>query len=200
MKRLIIITLLLFAGWQMQAQSDEIPERLLQMEREVAEGNMPDEQRLMFYEWLMYEYFTRDMEKVRYYFQKATAFACEKKPDAEQRFYARMGIIFSDLKERDSATIYLDIAVQLLENVENDYEKANIYDIMGGHYADYNDHENAINAYLICLDMNEKDKTRKIAENNDISRNIMFEAKTRINIAYVEGCSIMKNLWKSCFT
>ena len=177
----------MFTGWQVQAQSDEIPERLLQMEQRLVSGEMTDEQMLMLYEWLMYEYFTRDMEKVRFYFRQAIAFAREKKPDTEQRFYARMGIIFSDLNQRDSATIYFDKAVKLLEGNENDYEKANVYELLGTHYSEYNDHENAINAYLIALDLNEKDKARKIAENKDIRQNIVFEVKMRINIATIRG-------------
>lgn len=187
MKRIVFIFLLLFAGWQLQGQTDETPERLLQMEQQVASGELSDDRMLSFYEWLMYEYYTRDMDKVRFYFQQATALSREKKPDAEQRFYTRMGMIFSEFNQRDSVAIYFDKAVQLLENVKDDYEKANVYDIFGSYYADYNDHENAVNAYLTALDYNEKDKNRKIAENRDITPNIKFEVITRHNIAEVRG-------------
>jgi signal transduction histidine kinase len=168
-----------------KAQTDEIPEHLLEIERKVASAELSDDKMLVAYEWLMYEYYARDMGKVRFYFRQATAFSREKKPTAEQRFYARMGITFSVLNEKDSVAFYFDKAVQLLESNDDFYEHASVYGTIATHYGNHDEFENAINMYLKALDMNEKDKARQIVDKKNFSRNIEFEVKMLANMSMI---------------
>ena len=182
------IVLLLLSGLPLNAQTDEIQERILQIEQRIISGELSEEKMFSHYEWLMYEYATMGkMEKVRDNFQKVVAFAREKKPDAKQRYYARMGSIFSFLSQKDSALVYFNKAVQLLKGNYNWAEWANVYELMGNHFAAYNDQEKATNAYMTALEMNEKDKVLKIAAKIDTKLHIKTEVRIRLNIEVIRG-------------
>ena len=188
MKRLIIITLLLFAGWQMQAQSDEIPERLLQMEQQVAEGHLSDNEMFRQYNTLMLDYATRDFQKTLFYFDKAVAFAREKKNVAEEaNFFTSIGDIYSMLGVKDSVFVYLDKALKLIEGKEHYGAECRLCKARGNAYYDLGDHENALEAYLKSIELNEIDKKQKLAHQQNIDRNLQEEGAILNNIASIYG-------------
>jgi len=179
-----LIIVFLFAVFQLQAQTENLPESILKKEQELASGNLDVEQTLKNYGGLMDEYQTRDMEKTRYYLREAVAYARKNKPDAEPRFFALMANIYADFNERDSAGIYFDKAMKLVESINDEWEKTAIYDLAGSYYSGFlNDMEKGIDAYLKALDINEKLTTRLIAEKKDIADNLRFNVRIRMNIA-----------------
>jgi signal transduction histidine kinase len=184
----LIIVLLLFYGLQLQAQTVEIQERIQQIEQRISSGELSEEKIFSHYEWLMYEYATMgNMEKVRTNFHRVIAFAHERKPDAVQRYYARMGSIFSYLNQKDSAMVYFDKAIQLLEGNKSWAEWTNVYELIGNHYAAYNHYEQATNAYITALEMNERDKALKIAAQNDTKQHVKTQVRIRLNIEVIRG-------------
>jgi len=107
--------LLLTIALQAQAQTD-IPEKILQMEQEMYSGNLNEAEMHRKYEELMEAYKDIDIEKTNFWFQKAIAYAREKENlDAEARCLARRGLIFSGMREKDSAAVYMDKAFKVIE-------------------------------------------------------------------------------------
>jgi hypothetical protein len=115
---------LLFGGWQVQAQTD-ISERLLKIEEQIAAGNLPDSVIFQKYDTLIYYYGQRDIEKFRLYYPKAISLAREKKNEMWEAIYLRKtaaNLFF--LSETDSLLIFLDRALKLIEDKDNWVEES----------------------------------------------------------------------------
>ena len=189
MHKILLSFTFLFAALQMQAQTDEIPEQLRQIEQQLAEGTLSEAEMYQKYEEAMLAYSTRDMEKTRFYFKNALAFVRKKSGNqgSESRYYARMGSIFGGRNERDSADIYFDKAFKMIEGKEYFRSESANYELLGIYYSRYSDFENAMNAYIKALEANEKDKDKNIAEKQDINANIQIKATLLVNIAVLYG-------------
>jgi tetratricopeptide (TPR) repeat protein len=177
MKKYLIYILLLAlpAGWQAQGQTD-MTERLLKMEQEIAEGNLPDSVTFLKYDTLMFFYATRDIEKYRFYYPKAIAFAKEKKDEIWEASYLRKTAVhLMNLGETDSTFVFLDRALHLMEGKNWGEESAN-YEVRGYYYRILNEHEKAISEFQKSLDIIIKDKDKQIAGKKDHSKHLIFEA------------------------
>ena len=135
----------------------------------------------------MIAYSTIDIEKTNFWLQKAIAYAREKENlDAEARCLARRGLIFSGMREKDSAAVYMDKALKVIEGNYFFATEKIAYEQYGLFLKRFGDYENALNAYLKALDANEKDKAKCIADNKEFHANIYTnETSIRINIANI---------------
>ena len=189
MKHLLLIIFLLFAAGQMQAQSDgliDIEKELLQMEQDVAEGKLKlsEAKYSQKYLNLMYYFHTRDIEKTHLYFQKALTFLRKHKDVANEALVLiQMGDFYSTWGKTDSADIFFNEALKVIEGKELYREESILHQYRGSNFAIVNDVQNAMNEFLKALEMNEKDKLRNIADKKDISKNIHQEADILCNIS-----------------
>jgi len=174
------------------AQTDKEKE-LLQMEQEVASGKLSDDEIFEKYYNLIYEYSERgDIEKIKFYFNNAVAFAREKrKVNKESMFFTLIGESYAILREPDSAMIYLEIASKLIEGKEFNKEKYSIYKAKGSVYDDLGDYENAIASYLKALEYNEKDLRQKEHDKQSIEQNLHNKRSVLNNMGNVYGMMFM---------
>lgn len=189
--RTLLFVLLFFATVQMPAQTDKEQE-LLKMEQELASGNLSDEERFKYYDDLMYEYSERgEVEKTKYYFNKAVAFAREKKKvEEESAFFTAMGESYFIFGEQDSAFIYLDKALQLVEGTEYYEEGYRNYMARGNVHSDLADYEKAMHSYLKALELNEKDKQQNINHKQSVEKNLNNETKVLNNMGNIYGMTL----------
>jgi len=180
---LLTITLLFIAVGQIQAQADKEKE-LLQMEQNVASGNLSDEDMFHQLSDLMWDYSTIDIEKMRHYFNKAIAFARKKKNvEKEAEFLTKMANIYSDLAVWDSVLIYLDRSLKLIEGKGYYEEEYANYEMRGVYYWELNDFENALSAFMKALEANEKEKTKKRANKQSIDEPLRADIRLFNNMA-----------------
>ena len=165
----------IFVMASVQAQTDKT-ELFLKMEQEVAAGNLNESDMLAKYDSLIVFYSTRELDKTIFYFHKGTDFARIKKMvEWEAKYWRRMGYIYYNLGERDSVLIYLDKSLKLIENKEYYNEEMVNYEVRGYYYSMLSEYEKAMSAYFKAIELNEKDKNRKIALNQNIDQNIGVE-------------------------
>jgi tetratricopeptide (TPR) repeat protein len=183
MKHLLLFFALLFAGWQLQAQTEK-EKQLLLLEQEVSDKNVNDSELCNDYAILMWDYRTRDIEKTLLYFNKAIAFARElNNVEWESMYWKRMGAIYGEWRKSDTALIFFDHALKLIEGKNFYNEEASNYELRGTFFSELNDHEKAMNSYMKAMELNDKDRTKNIADKNDISKNIKTDASLLMNIA-----------------
>jgi len=181
--QLIIAFLFALAQYQVQAQTEK-EKALLEMEQKVASGELSDEEMFKHYQVLIWDYHTRDMEKTNLYFKKAIAFAQKKNNvEWEANYLQRMGTIYHDLGIKDTAFIFLDNALKLIEGKGLYKEESSNYKTRGECYKNQNNPKEALNAFLKALELNEKDKAQNIAGKQDISQNLKNEVQMFNNIA-----------------
>jgi signal transduction histidine kinase len=184
---LLIISLLFFAGWQVQAQTDTEKE-LLKMEQDVASGTLSDFEMYKNYQTLLWKYHFSNPEKTRYYFQKLLAFAREKKNVVEESTCLRyMGAVCCDWGINDTALLFMNQAIKLVEGKDFFEEEYYNYNSRGRIYSSMDYFEKAIEDYHKALEATGKDKAVKIAAKKDISKNIHIEAFIMQQISVVYG-------------
>jgi signal transduction histidine kinase len=183
----LLFFVLLFAGMFLQAQTDREKE-LLQMERELADENRTDEDMFNCYDDLIFEYSSIDMEKSRYFFNKALSFAKKKmNMEWEARFMTNMGYNYYMLGIRDSVLFYLDKSLTLIEGKKIYNEEQANYEVRGLYFSRLFNHEKAMEAYLKALDACEKDKKQRETNKQSIDRCLATKVRTLSNIADVYG-------------
>ncbi|MCL2290602.1 MAG: tetratricopeptide repeat-containing sensor histidine kinase [Bacteroidetes bacterium] len=192
-KHLLLIIFLFFAGWQAQAQTDKEKE-LLQMEQDIASGNLSEEDMYDLYNSLISNYAHIDFDKFKYYGNKAIAFA-RKKKNAEQEasFLLTMVRIYSGYRILDSVPVLLDKALKLIEGKSVYGTEWGIHDARGDFFVHIGDFENAIEAFLNAMETNEKQKKQRIANNESIRRNYQREIASLGSIAYIYAEMLNKN-------
>jgi tetratricopeptide (TPR) repeat protein len=154
------------------------------MEREVAEGNLSDEEMFGKFKDLILGYSTRKVEKSHYYFKKAIAFAQKRKRvEWESDYLRQMGVIYYELGKRDSSFFYIDKAIKVVEGTEFYYEQCANYQAKGNCFFVGNEYEKALESYLFALEFNEKSKAQKIAKQQDIISNLGLDVSLLMNIS-----------------
>jgi AraC-like DNA-binding protein len=188
MKKFLLLSfLLLFVAWQVQAQSEKEKE-LRQIEQQIASGELSDEDIAEKYEYLMGEYSTIAGEKAMFWFREAMAFAREKKSlEFEAGFLGQMGYVYKNLDERDSALLYFDNALKLIQGKDFYRQESVIYGKKGDFLSDISLYEEAIVNFLKAMDLNDKDKSINIRKNDEgkIAKNLRNEVATINNMAFV---------------
>jgi signal transduction histidine kinase len=187
-KFFLLLSAFCFLHFSATAQTDTGKE-LLQVEQEVASGNLNDKQMFGKYEELMWGYFDiGDFEKSHLYSQKAIALAREKKNVKEESFFlTSLGEMYSIFGEQDSAFWYLDKSLKLLEGKENFKEECGSYKIRGNAYCRIGDFENGIEAYRKALELCKKAKALNTANKKNIDENILDEIGLLSNISNIYG-------------
>ena len=185
---LFFILFLLFpVAWQTQAQSNK-EKKLQQIEREIATGNLNDKELFQKYDDLTWNYYPINFEKTRYYCHKGIALAREKKNIGEEaKFLTSMGEMYDRFNVRDSIFIYFDKALQLIDGKEYYEEECNNYKARGNFYLVRYDCENALKSYLKAMELNEKDKLQRIANEQSLAQNLRSEVGCLNNIASIYG-------------
>jgi DNA-binding NarL/FixJ family response regulator/signal transduction histidine kinase len=180
-----ILVAFLFSANVANAQTN-IVERLLQMEQEVASGELSDDVKFDHLLKLIDNYRTRDAEKARLYFKKAIAFAREKKNIKwESSYFSEMGFAYSQWDKKDTALMYFDDALKLIEGKDFYKEESTTYRYRGAYFRRINNHEQAMADYLKAIELNEKDKAQNIANKQDTSINVRAEVMLTINISNI---------------
>ena len=175
-KVFIAVGLYLFFALTLQAQT-AIPDRIKQYEQEIAEGKVDDIKILKNYIDLITLYTPIDIEKTRYYFHEAIAYAQRKKQlDWESAYWRRMSSVYSEIGKIDSSYYCIEKAIELVEGKGYDYEQCANYQIQGVAFFTGHEYEKSLDAYLKALELNEKDKAQKILKQENIHNNIGIEA------------------------
>ena len=173
---LAFIIILMFTVWQAQAQ-EGVPERLAQIEQEVASGTLSDEEMYANYRLLIDHYRIRDIEKTKQYFRKGIDFAREKKRvEWEAHFYGKMGGNYLEWGERDTFLIYMDKVLELIEDKGHCLLESEVYKVMATFYLMQNQLVNALSAYHQSLELIEKDKNKQLALKQDVTKHNLQEA------------------------
>ena len=181
----------LFIAFTAQAQTD-ITELYQKMEQQVASGTLGDTEMFQKYDSLMMYFFTSDMEKVQHYFQEGIAFARDRKnEEKEASLLTSMGTLYCKTRVIDSVIIYLDQAWMLIEGKAYYEQEYRNHEARGAYFREISDYENAMNAYMKGLDANEKDKVRRIANQQSIENPIRAEVQILRSIAIIH--SVMYN-------
>ena len=192
MKKVILI-LLTFAALQLQGQTDREKE-LIQIEQLVAEGNLNDSEMFDNYITLIRNYVFIDVEKTHYYINQTLSFVQEKKNiEWESKLLTRMGAIYGYWGSKDTAIIYLDKALMLIEGKDLFNAECYNYEERGNFYRNSSYHEKALNAYFKAIEINEKDKTRTVDANEDIYPVLRREISLLINISGIYGVTFNFN-------
>ncbi|MDF9829163.1 ATP-binding protein [Parabacteroides sp. PF5-6] len=183
-----LITIILFClTCQLQAQSvPSVTERIRQYEQEIAEGQVDEIKMLKNYIDLISLYRTIDMGKSHSYFRQAVAYAQEKgQLEWESSYWRRMAEVYYDHGKIDSSFYCIDQAIALIEGKGYDYEQCANYQVQGTAFFQGHEYEKALEAYLKALELNEKDKTQKIAAQKNTLNNIGIESSTYAKIAEI---------------
>jgi signal transduction histidine kinase len=163
---------------------DDMAERLLKMEQEVASGTLSDEEMFANYRLLIIQYSTRDFEKSKLYFQKGIDFArAIKREEWEAQLYGIMSNNYLGREEKDTFLIYTDKVFELIEGKEHYLLESQVYGALGDFYQEQNQLEKAMNEYFKSLEVIEKDKKNKLALNQDITAHNLLQSNTIANIA-----------------
>ncbi|MCL2511545.1 MAG: tetratricopeptide repeat-containing sensor histidine kinase [Bacteroidales bacterium] len=190
----VAVLLMFLATFQVLAQ-DNVMERLLQIEQEVASGNFSDEEMFTKYHQLTTHYATRDFNKTKLYFQKGIEFAREKKREEwEAQLWGKMGFNYREMGARDTFLIYVNKAIEIVEGKEHYLFESQIHRSLGSYYDDMNQNEKALSEYFKSLELIEKDRKIKLSLNEDVADNNIRQAETFVGIAAVYNN--MRNLEK----
>ncbi|MDH6343811.1 signal transduction histidine kinase [Parabacteroides sp. PFB2-12] len=181
----IIAIITLCLAYQLQAQTSlTVTERIQLYEQEIAEGQVDELKMLKNYIDLITLCRSIDMGKTYHYFREAVAYAREKEQlDWESAYWRRMAEVYYDLGKSDSSYYCIDKAIALIEGKGFDYEQCANYQVQGGAFFAGYEYEKALEAYLKALELNEKDKTQKLAAQQNILNNLGIEASTYSMIA-----------------
>ena len=180
-----VVVLLLFATFRVQGQ-DGMAERLLQMEQEVATGNLSDEEMFANYRLLIHHNSTRDFDKSKMYFQKGIDFArAKKRVEWEAQFWGMIGQKYREWGENDSVLVCYNRAMKLIESKDFYMLETQIQGAIGDFYAYINQHQNALNAYHQALEIIEKDKNKQLALKQDVTEHHLRQAYTIIDMGVV---------------
>jgi signal transduction histidine kinase len=164
----------------------EKEKELQQLEQEIASGKLTDNEMFINYESLMYEYSNIEREKTFFWFNKAIDFARKKKNiEFEADFLTRMADNYNTWDENDTAFIYLDKALKLIEGKNLYLTESIIYKTKAGIYSDLYISDKAMDNYLKALEINEKDKVAKNHTKQDIAMNLRNEVSILNNIAVI---------------
>jgi len=186
MKRLILAMFLALVVLQIYAQTER-EQKFLQMEQEVAQGNLDDNEMFDKCLKLLWRWYS-DEEKARYYFQKSLATARKMKDEAkESKCYIYMGAIYSDWGKKDSAVSYLDYSMELLEGKKFFEEECLAYQVRGKIFYDMDSYEKSMSDFHKAIEINEKDKVAKIAAKQDISQCLRTECHFFSFISIIHG-------------
>jgi len=181
---LLIIFLLFFVGWQVQAQTDN---EISQIEQTIAEGNLSDEEIFDSYNGLMWDsHYQGKQEQALSCFNKGIAFAREKKNiDWEAAFLVGMGFIYHEWGENDIALTYFDNSIKLLDGKGIYYREAYAYQGRGCYFRNLNNYERSMEDFLKALEINEKDRARDKAAKEDYSGTYRVEVSILNNMAVI---------------
>lgn len=181
-----LITFVCFClACQLQAQTTlSVTERIQLYEQEIAEGKVDELKMLKNYIDLITLCSPIDIEKTHYYFHEAVAYAQEKNQlDWESAYWRRLAQVYYDLGKIDSSYYCIDNAIALVEGKGYDYEQCANYQVQGIAFSMGHEYDKALNAYLKALELNEKDKARKIEMQQNIHNNLGIESSTYSSIA-----------------
>jgi len=178
---------LFFAIWQLQAQTTlTVTERIKLYEQEIAEGKVDEIKMLKNYIDLITLFSHIDFEKTLFYFHEAVAYAQEKNQlDWESAYWRRLASAYYELGKIDSSYYCIDRAIELVEGKGYDYEQCANFQVRGAAFFYGQEYEKALNAYLKALELNEKDKARKIEAKENTHNNLGIEASTYRFIAQI---------------
>ncbi|MDH6312752.1 signal transduction histidine kinase [Parabacteroides sp. PFB2-10] len=181
-----IIAIISFClAYQLQAQTTlSVTERIQLYEKEIAEGQVDELKMLKNYIDLITLCSPIDMGKTYRYFREAVAYAQEKDQlDWESAYWRRIAEVYQDLGKSDSSYYCIDKAITLIKGKGFDYEQCANYQVQGGAFFAGYEYEKALDAYLKALELNEKDKSQKVAAQQNILNNLGIEASTYSMIA-----------------
>jgi len=185
--RKIFLPLLLCTLFIVHAQTD-LDQQTLQLEEEIASGNLSDDEMFNNYYVLMWDYFKKDGDKARFYCNQAIDFAKEKNNiEWHSKYLRRLGVMYSYWGDIDSAFYSIDNALKLIENKGYTLEECFNYEDRGNIYRNNRQYENALEAYQKADELNKKDKAKNITEKKEIAANLQKEVSILINMSGIYG-------------
>jgi len=188
MKKIHIIFLFFFGviALRLDVSAQTIPERIQQYEQEISEGKVDEIKMLKNYIDLITLYSHIDIAKTHYYFREAIAYAQEKKQlDWESAYWRRMAQVYYELGKTDSSYFCIDRAIALIEGKGYDYEQCVNYQAQGVAFFMGHEYDKSLDAYLKALELNKKEKVKKIAAHENVHNNLGIEASIYRHISRI---------------